>query len=123
MDVNVTLTGPVAQFPSLGQSPKRRSSEPPRSRIRVSVTLDASGLAIRLAGELDTYTVSALSRRLRPLDPGSTVSVDLMGVRLIDSSGGCFLAGLVAQLLALGCDVDLVIPDHLERTLGVFGLA
>ena len=123
MDVNVTPSQSVDQCPRLGQSPRRRPSGPPRSRIRLSVAADVRGPVIRLSGELDTYTVSALSRRLRLPGVARSVTVDLTGLRLIDSTGGCFLASLVTRLPAKGCEVHLVVPSHLERTLGVFGLA
>ena len=76
----------------------------------VKLTVQDEVSKVRLAGELDTYTVPQVRAAFTQLvvAPGTQVVVDLQDVSFIDSSGLGALIGLHNRLAAAGARLQLV---------------
>ncbi|WP_076260910.1 STAS domain-containing protein [Intrasporangium flavum] len=76
----------------------------------VSVSAGDSSSLVRLAGEVDTYTVPDVRAAFDSvaLAPGATVVVDLRDVTFLDSSGLGAVIGLYHRARAAGATLRLV---------------
>ncbi len=76
----------------------------------VSVSADGGSSRVRLAGEVDTYTVPDVRAAFDALDlaAGDSVVVDLREVTFLDSSGLGAVIGLYHRARAAGATLRLV---------------
>lgn len=84
------------------------------------LTNDGSRAVLRLAGEIDPHTVSALTDALAPplTDPAvSELVLDLAGVSFIDSSGLRALISADVELAARNASLVLRSPSESTRRL------
>ena len=80
---------------------------------------------LRLAGDLDVYTVRDLRAKAEEIDPGGRqVVLDMTGIRFLDSAGVTAIVSLLNQARAGGRSLGMVCPaDHeVTRILAVAGL-
>ena len=98
--------------------------------MEVSVSTEDGRSLVRLAGEVDTYTVPDVRAAFETvsLTPGGTVVVDLREVTFIDSSGlGAVIglyhraraAGATLRLLCDGVSLRLVRLTRLDQVIDV----
>lgn len=87
---------------------------------RALVRIDAAGSATRvsLGGQLDTYTVAGLRRRLAHIVGLQDLELDLRDVALVDSAGLALLARV-----GRAPGVRVIAPPRLSATLAVAGIA
>lgn len=87
--------------------------------VEVRVTAYDGVTTVRLAGELDTYTVPDVRAAFTRLvvTPGTQVVVDLRDVSFIDSSGLGALIGLHHRLAAAGARLQLLSGGVASRLL------
>jgi anti-anti-sigma factor len=78
--------------------------------VDVAVSVEERSIRVRLAGEVDTYTVphARLAFDSLELVPGATVVVDLRDVTFLDSSGLGAVIGLHHRARAAGATLRLV---------------
>jgi anti-sigma B factor antagonist len=70
-------------------------------------------IVLRLAGNLDIYTVPVFQERVRRYDPAEVqMVIDLAGVELLDSTGLGALVSLRNRARREGGRLGLVCPDH-----------
>ena len=93
-----------------------RTDEPAqRLGSALSVTCEErEGLSVlRLAGNLDLYTVPVFQEHVRRYDPAEVqMVIDLAGVELLDSTGLGALVSLRNRARREGGRLGLVCPDH-----------
>ncbi|MGN6503499.1 MAG: STAS domain-containing protein [Pseudolysinimonas sp.] len=78
--------------------------------------------SVRLAGEIDTYTVPDLRRAFEKVTTGQRVVVDLRGVTFLDSSGLGAIIGLHRRVVEDGGHLELVctgMPLQLVRLMSL----
>jgi phospholipid/cholesterol/gamma-HCH transport system permease protein len=72
---------------------------------RLTLTAEGGGRVLRLAGRLELARVGALRADLAAVPADGPLTVDLAGVRGLDTAGAWALARLAARLAAAGHDV------------------
>ncbi|MCA9599346.1 MAG: STAS domain-containing protein [Myxococcales bacterium] len=90
--------------------------------MKHSVTNEGDHLSLHVAGELDALTCSDLRPTLDSIaeQSGRNVTVDLQGLRLIDSSGVGALVSLYKRVRAKGGNVEFV--NVANQPLAIFKL-
>ncbi len=85
----------------------------------LSVTVAESAAAVRVEGELDCYTAPRLRSALRDLveDGIRHVTLDVGGVRFIDSTGLSVLVSGMKRLRERGGHMVVKSPSHATRKL------
>lgn len=81
-------------------------------------------VVVKLAGELDIYTVAGFRDSVEPIDPSATqLVVDLSDVSLLDSSGLGALVSLLNQARGGRRELGLICPaKRLRRVFEITGL-
>lgn len=96
------------------------------SGLTISESFDGRRLTtLRLRGYVDLATTAALRQTLRRhTAPGSSVMLDMTGVRAIDAAGVAAVLSFATDLDASGGQVSLIAPDTILQALAaVPGLA
>jgi anti-sigma B factor antagonist len=115
-----------ADAPPPGGSPVPPRERPPRKVSELAVSLERRGevVVVKLAGNLDIYTVPTLRSRVAGAARAETPLVlDLRRVELLDSSGLGALIALRNRAVAGGCRLALVSEaGRLRDVLVIAGL-